>query len=269
MTDETAQLQGTDVVEQTLTTDLGHLLNSFHVTKLLPAPPFPNAWQAQLLTPSECKRLIQATEMLGYGRTDCDQEHRGNLRLICDDPSLARVIKRRVLDVLPKNLVLPWHENGKCVNMVPVNINTRFRFSKYNVGTRFAKHVDGYYQDDASRVSMLTVNIYLSDDAALTDDSIAAAATRFYYPDPNTSQEVHFDIVPRAGVAVIFQQAPMADIVHEGLPVQQGTKYLMRADVMFIQKEKEKLIAARDSLVHNLLQLIPPDAEKASDEEHH
>lgn len=246
--------------ERLCTTELGHLLDAFYVpTPLQPVVTSTTVgpvWTSQLLSPGECRRLVAATEQLGYGRTDYDQAYRGNLRLQCDDASLARALKPRVLGLLPLDFVLPWRASGESRSregcdldppadatlralhdaaegatvwsMAPCGLNPRVRFSKYEPGARFARHVDSWYEDSSGDISMLTVNIYLNDDASLTDPALPAAATRLHTPPAG-----HVDIVPRAGLALIFQQAPMADLVHEGLAVQRGHKYLMRLDAMF------------------------------------
>jgi len=66
---------------------------------------------------------------------------------------------------------------------------------------------------------MLTLNIYLNN---------SAAATRFLAADDRVVR-----VEPRAGLALLFRQAPGADLLHCGEKVTDGLKYLMRCDVMF------------------------------------
>ncbi len=65
-------------------------------------------------------------------------------------------------------------------------------------------------------------------------DSFKGGETRFLSSNPSTSSTNEgprplATIKPRAGTVVIFTQ----DALHEGLPVEEGCKYIMRTDIMF------------------------------------
>ena len=77
----------------------------------------------------------------------------------------------------------------------------------------------------------IVVNIYLNHNSA---------ATRFYYhkriPRENKNDYIEshiLDITPEPGLALIFRQLPYAELLHTGLQVTNGNKYLMRTDIMY------------------------------------
>lgn len=164
-----------------------------------------------LLSPQECERIIAATEALGYGKTLYDTAYRGNLRLMCDDRAMAAALWQRIhpamADVTVRHNDRLWR---------PVGLNPRFRYAKYPPGARFERHLDSFYEDVWTGArSFYTVNIYLN---------AVAGATRF---------DNGYDCECVPGAALLFMQAPVAQLWHEGLPAG-GVKYLMRTDVMFM-----------------------------------
>lgn len=224
-------------MEKTCTTALGPLLQP----QTLLSPPQVLSLDGthavqfnQLLSQSECDAIIAATEALGYGKTYYDPQYRGNLRLLCDDSGLAEALWPRIAPVMAGIAVAyknqQWH---------PVGLNSRFRFAKYAPGTRFERHVDSFYENRQTGTrSFYTVNIYLNH---------AVGATRFHLGtqcqlDRGRSVQ-DFECTP--GAALLFQQAPIANLVHEGLPVQavpgSDVKYLMRTDVMFAAQSEHLL----------------------------
>lgn len=180
-----------------------------------------------LLNNAECDRLINATNSLGYGHTDYNRHLRGNLRLICDDGALAAELWQRVQPLLPPNFSVDFY--GK--QWKPVGLNSRFRFSKYYPGDKFTHHCDDCVVLNTNYRSMYTLNIYLNDNSA---------ATRVYMGQRRSGRgeiiadpDYYEDVLPLAGRALVFQQLPTAQVLHEGLLVELGNKYLMRTDIMF------------------------------------
>lgn len=168
-----------------------------------------------VLSVGQCNELIAATEAIGYGATWYAPQYRGNLRLMCDDPPLAdfmwKQLERHFGDLQVHALGRRW---------VAVGLNTRFRFSKYPLGTAFAEHVDTFYAASATRRSFYTVNLYLN-------DADVRSGTRF-----NAAGEF-VEVIPCVGAALVFPQPPVAELLHEGLRVLGCEKYLMRTDIMF------------------------------------
>lgn len=169
---------------------------------------------SDVLSRQQCCDMITATEAIGYGTTWYAAQYRGNLRLMCDDPSLACSLWKQ----LEPHLRLQVHFQGR--RWMAVGLNPRFRFAKYPVGTAFAEHVDTFYTASDTHRSFYTVNVYLND----------------AHPTSGTRFNAGLEVKPVAGMALVFPQPPVAHLLHEGLKVVQCEKYLMRTDVMFEPK---------------------------------
>lgn len=100
-----------------------------------------------------------------------------------------------------------------------IGLNDHFRFSKYYEGGRFEKHTDGTNIDKNGNRSIMTLNIFLND----IEDG---GGTIFYEDDI----KIHVKAVK--GRAALFNKY----ILHEGEKVKQNYKYLMRTDLMGIDK---------------------------------
>jgi len=102
-------------------------------------------------------------------------------------------------------------------------INKNFRFSKYTDGMEFGIHRDGSYNDNYGNKSIFTINIFLN-------DNYDGGETSFF----NDDNQVIKIVGPKIGRASIFN----GSIKHCGNKVINGTKYLMRSDLMImIDKE--------------------------------
>lgn len=73
--------------------------------------------------------------------------------------------------------------------------------------------------------------------AQLCSDDFRRGCTRFYHQD-HLAPEV--SVVPAAGVGLIFRQPPAAEYTHDGDKVCDGTKYLIRTDVMYRRREQRE-----------------------------
>lgn len=129
---------------------------------------------------------------------------RNNTRVIFDDAGFAAELFGRIREHVPDELM----------GMRSVGANERFRCYKYEVGQRFALHLDGSFVRDERERSLLTFMIYLN-------EGFEGGETAF--PD---ADEV---VIPRTGTALFFQHP----IEHEGCPVRRGVKYALRTDVMY------------------------------------
>jgi len=125
-----------------------------------------------------------------------------------------------VQPLLPSDLVVEFE--GR--RWAPTGLNSRFRFAKYYPGDRFSHHCDDCVVWNRDRRSMYTLNLYLNDHKA---------ATRIFLEQSLKGAHDHYDCVPKAGSALVFQQLPTAQVLHEGRRVKTGLKYLMRSDIWF------------------------------------
>jgi predicted 2-oxoglutarate/Fe(II)-dependent dioxygenase YbiX len=168
------------------------------------------------LTPEECHAFVTRSERAGYEEATITtaagpvmaKEIRDNARLIVDDTSLADNWWQRVGTFLPQRL------QGCQI----LGFNERFRFYRYDVGQKFAPHVDGAFRRNNGDRSQLTFMVYLNSD-------FSGGETKFY----DEKQEVRVAVQPERGTALVFEHLQL----HEGAAVVGGRKYVLRTDVMY------------------------------------
>ncbi len=167
-----------------------------------------------VLSAAECRALVERVESMGMdvatinrgnGKTELNTRYRDNDRAIFDDVDLAADLHRRLACAIPET----WSGGARAVGL-----NERFRAYRYGPGQRFLPHFDGCFRRDEREASEITVLVYLN-------DAVAGGATRLC--------DFGFDVVPKRGMALLFQHI----VLHEGLPVTAGNKYVLRSDVMY------------------------------------
>ena len=129
---------------------------------------------------------------------------RHNDRVIFDDHTLAKQLYQRATEFLPA-VCDNWWLNG---------LNERFRFYRYTDQHYFKWHKDGSFIRNSSEESMLTFMIYLN-------DSFDADHTELPWEK----------IIPKKGMALVFPHK----ISHRAIKPRNGTKYILRTDVMYRQ----------------------------------
>ena len=189
----------------------------------------------RLFSDGECWRINAAAEAIGYGRTNYQPEYRGNLRLITTDLGLAERLWERIRPLVPE--IISVRAMGRTDKWRATGLNECFRLAKYYPGHRFGAHCDANFQRSADEKSYYTVNVYTND----VDDA-DGGKTRFYAPPQNRAkpmrdfkegENVDLAVRPESGLAVIFQQPPAAELLHDGERLRGGVKYLLRTDVMY------------------------------------
>ncbi len=167
-------------------------------------------WTIQdFLTKEECDDLIIFSERKGYEEAKVSLPSgakmmkglRDNFRSIYTDEMLAGKYWNRLKDYCPAEI-----EDSKVVGL-----NEQFRFYKYESSQRFKRHIDGRFSRGKEE-SRVTFMVYLNDDF--------------------TGGETKFDAVtikPQTGTALCF----IHEQKHEGCPVIEGAKYVLRSDVMY------------------------------------
>ena len=112
-----------------------------------------------VLTKSECDRLIMETERLkyipallntGYGQV-LDTEVRNNTRCMLDSIPDSTEIYARIGHLLPP------------VMYKLAGLNERLRYLKYDPGERFNPHLDGCYKRNERECSYVTLQLYLNE----------------------------------------------------------------------------------------------------------
>ena len=183
-----------------------------------------------VLTPNECKLLIQASEAAGYepamvniggGRQILNTDYRDSYRVMIDHSNIVKAIYDKAIgnntEVL--NVLCQLNESIK-----PVEINERLRYLKYHVGQKFTMHMDGSYSRPSNHPnsgdrSYFTILIYLNKNYV--------GSTRLFSGYNCEDREI-YDVLPEEGMIFIHQH----DILHSGAEILSGTKYAIRSDVL-------------------------------------
>lgn len=176
---------------------------------------------AGLLTPAECRALIDRGEALGFvpapvraaGGPTRRADIRDNDRAAFADPALAAWLWDRCREHVPADF-----RGG-----VAVGLDPDFRVYRYDPGQRFNRHKDGVATRGESERTRLTGLVYLNDD-------FIGGETAFYAADliDGARPEVAA-VTPQTGSALFFRH----DWWHEGRAVTAGRKYVLRTDVFF------------------------------------
>lgn len=175
----------------------------------------------------KCGTWEPALLNIGGGRQRLDMESRQHLRAIVDDVDLTKRLEERLRGFLPT------HGRGGTELR---GLNERLRFLRYVKGNFFAPHMDGVYArtDGSGERSAFTVLLYLTDPG-----QAVGGATRFLSGScpagkdwemcKATSCQHCLDAPITKGSVLLFSH----DILHQGSPLLEGNKLVMRTDVMY------------------------------------
>ncbi len=198
-----------------------------------------------LLTREECNRLISDSVKLGYKSIENEFLlcNRDNKRILVMTPTFTDVIWSRMKPFLENDSkitnLIPFGFNSQG-RWKPTQLNSCWRFCEYtghsnSVG--FKPHRDTNFLLGQDQRSIFTCMVYLNDDfEGGRTDFLQSTGSRM---DETIEQELArgykktYSLQPKAGMAVIFDHA----LIHEGLPVLSGMKYIARTDVLFTRYE--------------------------------
>ncbi|MBL9112887.1 MAG: 2OG-Fe(II) oxygenase [Myxococcales bacterium] len=160
----------------------------------------------------ECRAIRDRIDALGPalapvslpGGPTVREDIRTNERVMFEDAALAGELVSRVASTLPRSLV------GRPLS----GANPRLRGYRYREGQVFRPHYDGSYRPSPTLGSELTLLLYLN-------DGFEGGATRFV--------DDGVDVVPETGKVLVFAH----HLLHEGVAVTAGTKYVLRTDVLY------------------------------------
>jgi len=214
-----------------------------------------------VLTAAECQFLI--SELSAAGDMEPVRfrlEYRQNDRCVFESKELAEVLWRRIEPIAstlalaadplkpseqrllssegtasegsgcPEELQLGYGNGGV---WRPVGLNECLRFCRYNPGGFFRPHCDACFKRSDEERSLFTCMLYL-------DGGFDGGATRFLRLDGSLTDENYLRLAaddqvlaslqPEAGLCLLFFQP---GLLHEGEDVKEGSKHILRTDVMF------------------------------------
>lgn len=162
------------------------------------------------ISEKECEDLILFTEQIGYEEAKVSLSSgakmikgiRNNYRLMYQDENLAIQYWQILKQFCPREI-----DDNEAIGL-----NEQFRFYKYESNQRFKRHIDGRFKRNEQEESRITFMIYLNDD-------FEGGETKF------DNVKIH----PKTGTALFF----IHEQKHEGCPVPNGTKYVIRTDVIY------------------------------------
>ena len=125
---------------------------------------------------------------------------------VVDDADLAARLFERLSRALPQSL------RGRAL----VGLHATLRFDRYQRGGYFKPHQDKSRADASGNVSLVTCLLHLNDDFVGGKETLFSTAS-FHVVDP------------AVGMALVLSH----EITHEAAAVRDGTKYVLRADVMY------------------------------------
>ncbi|KAI1307347.1 hypothetical protein EDD11_004494 [Mortierella claussenii] len=193
-----------------------------------------------VLTRKECHQMISAAESVGFTpdvpivgtAAESISVLAHNFFWMADDKLLGHIFDRC------KAHFPETSGDGKGA----VGINSRWRVYRYVPGAIYRIHVDGQwpgsgldpltgeYLYDAyggTRWSRLTFLVYLNDE-------FEGGGTTFFTPSADVGFMDARAVSPRAGSVLCFPHGEAAgSLLHEGSPVLNGAKYIIRADVLY------------------------------------
>lgn len=176
-------------------------------------PETPLLWRVEAVySPEECAAWIERIEAADPQIATNNPMYRDQDRVMFDDPEAARALFQRLEEHLPERIG----------DLRRVGLNERLRCYRYAPGQRFLEHMDHWYQPTGTRITLLTVLVYLNDSRPGDPGGFEGGETRF-------SEQLEETLVPEGGLVAVFQHK----IRHEGCPVTRGTKYLIRTDVLY------------------------------------
>jgi hypothetical protein len=211
-----------------------------------------------VLTQDECRRLMAAATTLGYrpdhpvsldrptGIDSCEWLMNN------DNAAICTILMKRVQNHLPPTVT---YNNNRHKKFQLHSINARWRFFRYARNCVYRPHIDGswpasfvetteegeyQYTTESSSLdstkketrSYLTFLMYLNDD-------FTGGHTRFYQPTNDGKMSAR-GVQPKQGSVLVFPQGNTASLIHEGSAVTEGTKYVVRTDVIYVQQQEQQ-----------------------------
>jgi len=179
-----------------------------------------NRWEIENFVSKEfCDEVIRHAEEVGFEQATLSTasgpilrlKYRHNDRVTFDDQGLAGVLWEKIKDD-PRLTNPGWKLIG---------LNERFRVYRYSGPDQyFAQHFDGSYERiPLVEQSWVTLLIYLNEEF-----------------DGGETSFIDGEIKPKTGLAAFMTQH---NYLHEAKEATNGTKYVLRTDVMY-RKESEE-----------------------------
>ena len=169
------------------------------------------------LSKEACDSLIQFSENQGYEEAKVNLDGKQVLMtMVRNNERVLDLNKDRAEEYWDRLSIFHPAQLGKST---AIGLNELFRFYKYGHKQRFKKHRDGSFERNETEFSAYTFMIYLNDD-------FSGGETAFN----------ELTVEPKKGTALIFRH----ELKHEGKPIIDGIKYVLRSDIMYRLNEENE-----------------------------
>ena len=201
----------------------------------------PGAFQLlNVLSESECDSLLSISEKLGYlpdAAVSLPRSIRHNHNVVwVVDEDTDGIIWTRIADSVSD---ISEDYFGK----QPLGINARFRFYRYQKDDFFKPHTDGAWPGSRVVKDQLVTNAYPDRFSQMSfliflSDDFQGGATRFQVMgrsnDTQFGENKMIDVrTPKGGVLCFPHGMHPWHCVHSSEPITQGSKYMIRTDLLF------------------------------------
>lgn len=187
-----------------------------------------------LLTRDECNNLIKLANSIkndkNGNRAWHDADTGGDYRrVVMINKELASIFWDRIKSFMPDQ-----YRGYKLLY-----INHYFRYSRYKPGGEFKIHRDGQKKDfdhmeltnGHAGLTLFTLNIFLNDNES--EIPLSKGGHTDFFNEIDGHIELRHSTKPKAGRAALF----WFDQLHKGNVVEDGTKYLLRTDIIGVKNE--------------------------------
>lgn len=222
---------------------------------LHPSIPSENAFKLDLILPEEAERILrtlppqEAWEAVGVdGRNYTHPEYVegapiGSYRASTFDEVFAEDLWERVKGCLPSiritDEMTPTDTDGNRV-WKPVGVANLMRVIKYLPGGMLVPHYDLTHKFDANRRTLMSLVIQLTPGKGATNFLHEPQAALPHEARDNSDwlrsanpEEIIVSIEPKVGQALVFDHG----LLHEGSPVLDSEKVVIRTDIIFERAE--------------------------------
>ncbi|CEP11305.1 hypothetical protein [Parasitella parasitica] len=176
----------------------------------------------KFLNGKECEQLIRYFETnlppkaSAGGKPRRGEAFRNNDRQSIQDPKLAKTLWEGLQRIVVQ-------EAGISGSKVPKGLNSNIRVYRYRKGHSFGAHYDESVQDVVTGLwTDWTLLIYLNED-------MKGGETVFYRNDSRKSDPIV--VQPRKGMALLHRHGVHC-LLHEAMEVTEGSKWVLRSDVL-------------------------------------
>lgn len=175
----------------------------------------------KVLSSGECDDFIELAENIGFDKATVDyygenqkiDAIRNNSRVQFNDEILSIKLERKLQKVLEKQFPFEYDKFSYS------HVGKHFRIYKYQIGEYFKPHKDGHVLEK-EKESHITVLFYLND---------TIGGETVLMPDGYGKDKKEILFTPQKGDVLLFEHG----IWHEGRPVTEGNKYVLRTDLFY------------------------------------